>query len=74
VDITGWRERAFVNVPTAAAILDIVRSLAWEMVYRGELPSRTFGKSRKIAVSALIALETETTRQATGDGGGHHVA
>jgi Helix-turn-helix domain len=63
VNITDWRERAFVSVPQTAAILGIGRSMAWELVYAGELPSRKCNTSRRVPVAALLALEAESARR-----------
>ncbi|MGO9268252.1 MAG: helix-turn-helix domain-containing protein [Candidatus Binataceae bacterium] len=43
----------FVNVPTAALLIGISRSKAYELAASGELPSTRFGASLRIPVAAI---------------------
>ena len=47
---------AFVDIPTAAAILNIGVSTAWARGKRGELKIHHFGKSARIQVGNLRAI------------------
>jgi hypothetical protein len=64
VNIEGWELRAFVNVPTMAAVLDLGKTRAWELVYAGVLPSVKQGASRKVVVAGLKAYIARVCEEA----------
>ena len=52
--VTGWRERGALSIyPETAAVLGIGRSLAFDLVSRGELPSLKVGGRRVVPVESL---------------------
>src|SRR5262245_7590936 len=46
----------FVTVKEAAKMLSISRTKLYEMIYKEEIPSKMFGKSRRIPLTALERL------------------
>jgi excisionase family DNA binding protein len=61
--------RLLLTVPEAAVALGIGRTLAYELVLRGELPSVKLGRARRIPVAALEAFVAKQTasRETVGD-------
>ncbi len=51
-----WRDRGALSIPEAAEILGIGRTLAFDLVRRGELETIALGGRRVVAVSALRRL------------------
>ena len=66
VDIAGWEHKAFISVLQCAAILDLGKTRAWELVYSGALPSVKHGASRKVVVEGLKAYIRRLTEEASG--------
>jgi excisionase family DNA binding protein len=48
--------RLLLTIPEAALALGIGRSLCYELVLRGELPSIKLGRARRIPVASLEAF------------------
>jgi excisionase family DNA binding protein len=51
--------KKLLTVPEAAAVLGLSRSLLYEMVTRGEVPSLKIGRARRIPVMALDTFIAE---------------
>jgi len=52
--LSGWREsKAFLSIPEFMEVTGIRRTLAYDLVRRGEVPSRKVGGRRLIPVVAL---------------------
>lgn len=49
-------EQLLLTVPEAAKVLNVSRSLVYELIYRGQLESVKLGGRRRIPVSAVRAL------------------
>jgi excisionase family DNA binding protein len=62
----GQFPRVAYSVAEAAAVLGIGRSLAYEMVGRGELRSFTIGRRRLVSADAIAELVAELESQQYG--------
>jgi excisionase family DNA binding protein len=51
------------DVPEVAVLLGVSRGSAYECVRRGEVPSVSFGRSKKVSRGALISLLGEPTAE-----------
>jgi excisionase family DNA binding protein len=54
--VASGLNRGLLRVEEAAEWLGLSRTKAYELVYRGTLPSVTIGRSRRVPVAALVAF------------------
>ena len=59
-------ERLLLTIPEACERLGIGRSLAYTFIARGQLPSITLGRARRIPVSALQEFVERLTAEQGG--------
>jgi excisionase family DNA binding protein len=60
---TGGLTRGLLGVEEAANWLGLGRTKAYELVYRGVLPSVTIGRSRRVPFAALKAFVERLTAE-----------